>query len=191
MSIDNRLLRVPRSDETAKDILADGRRFLERHHWHTLKPLTDEFDRTAKNESMFHWSILRPYIIVDSCNFWLISPSVCFDLYGYFRRWNPNSSVDDFDKFWLVDVTSCFLDIKVPEDPKEARRFLRGKQMYSRYLNFYGQFLEKEIGEAQVITVTPEEKPKGKKEKKVCGAKLNQRPGYRYMYIPCWTFFSV
>ena len=56
----------------------------------------------------------------------------------------------------------------MPEDPKERKKYLKDKQKFARYMRFYGTSLEKDIGEAEVITVTPPSQKKGsKKEKKV------------------------
>lgn len=36
-------------DDDVEEIFEIGREFDERYHWHTLKPLTDDYDRTKQN----------------------------------------------------------------------------------------------------------------------------------------------
>ena len=44
-------------DEAVNEIFNSGKEFDERYHWHALKPLTDDFERTKQQFKGKKWNL--------------------------------------------------------------------------------------------------------------------------------------
>ena len=55
----------PFRDETEDEVLLIGKEFDEQYHWHSLRPLSDDYDRTKQ-------TFTGEAILLKNCRSWLV-----------------------------------------------------------------------------------------------------------------------